>query len=77
MAVDRFVGKGGTFVRGRASITGRGEVAVDGRVFSARRGIVVAAGGVPAVPPIPGLGGLPYWTNRRLFRPRSLPRPWW
>ena len=73
VAVDRFVGKGGTVVRGRATITGRGEVAVDGRVYSARRGVVVATGGVPAVPPIPGLGGLPYWTNREAVQAEEPP----
>ncbi|GAW49231.1 MULTISPECIES: dihydrolipoyl dehydrogenase family protein [unclassified Nocardioides] len=64
VAVDRFVGKGGTFVRGRAKITGRGEVTVGDQVFTVRRGIVVATGTVPSVPPIPGLAELPYWTNR-------------
>ena len=64
VAVDRFVGKGGTFLRGRARITGRGEVTVGDRVFTARRGIVLATGTVPSVPPIPGLADVPYWTNR-------------
>ncbi|MBI1351237.1 MAG: NAD(P)/FAD-dependent oxidoreductase [Actinomycetales bacterium] len=64
VAVDRFVGKGGTFVRGRGRITGRGEVTVGDRVFTARRGIVLASGTVPSVPPIPGLADGPYWTNR-------------
>ncbi len=64
VAVDRFVGKGGTFLRGRARVTGRGEVTVGDRVFTARRGIVLATGTVPSVPPIPGLPDVPYWTNR-------------
>ena len=73
VAVDRFVGKGGTFVRGRAVITGRGEVTVGGRVFTTRRGIVVATGTVPAVPHIPGLAGLPYWTNREAVEAEQPP----
>src|SRR6516162_9374518 len=69
VAVDRFVDKGGHFVRGRGRITGAGEVTVatpggDIRVFRARRGIVIATGTEPAKPPIPGLAGTPYWTNR-------------
>lgn len=64
VAVDRFVGKGGTFVRGRAQITGQGEVTVGDRVFTARRGIVLATGTVPVIPPVSGLADLPYWTNR-------------
>src|SRR5216684_536802 len=48
VAVDRFTGKGGHFVRGRARITAPGEVTVDtaggARVFRARRGVVIAIG---------------------------------
>ena len=48
IAVDRFTGKGGFFVRGRGQITAPGEVTVatdDGdRVFRARRSIVIATG---------------------------------
>lgn len=64
VAVDRFEGKGGRFVRGRAHITGPGEVTVGDRVFTARRGVVVATGTTPLVPPIGGLADLPFWTNR-------------
>ena len=64
VAVDRFVGKGGRFVRGRAIISAVGEVTVGDKVFWAGRGIVVATGAVPAVPDVPGLAGSPYWTNR-------------
>ncbi|MBI1375978.1 MAG: NAD(P)/FAD-dependent oxidoreductase [Frankiales bacterium] len=64
VAVDRFVGHGGTFVRGRARITGPGEVTVEDELYRARRAIVLATGTSPTIPPIPGLAGLPYWTNR-------------
>ncbi|MCF6525395.1 NAD(P)/FAD-dependent oxidoreductase [Streptomyces sp. JJ36] len=63
-AVDRFTGKGGTFVRGRARLTGPGRVAVDGREFAARRGVVLATGSRPSTPPVTGLDAVPYWTNR-------------
>lgn len=63
-AVDRFTGKGGRFVRGRGRLAGPGLVEADGRLFSARRGVVVATGTRPQVPPVPGLDAVPYWTNR-------------
>ncbi len=64
VAVERFEGKGGRFVRGHARITGPGEVTVGDRLFSARRGVVIATGTTPVVPPVGGLAGLPFWTNR-------------
>ena len=70
VAVNRFVAKGGRFARGSGRITAPGEVTVtspDGaapRVFRAGRGIVINAGTEPAIPPIDGLAGTPYWTNR-------------
>jgi pyruvate/2-oxoglutarate dehydrogenase complex dihydrolipoamide dehydrogenase (E3) component len=78
VAVDRFTGKGGHFVRGRARITGPGEVTVttpDGavRAFRARRGIVIASGTDPAVPPVPGLEGTPFWTNREAAETERVP----
>ena len=78
VAVDRFVGKGGHFIRGRARVTARGEVTVDtadgARVFRARRGVVIATGTEPAVPPIPGLAGTPYWTNREAIETEDVPQ---
>jgi pyruvate/2-oxoglutarate dehydrogenase complex dihydrolipoamide dehydrogenase (E3) component len=79
VAVDRFTGKGGHFVRGRATITAPGEVTVttvDGgtRRFTARRGIVIATGTDPAVPPIPGLAGTPFWTNRDAAETERVPQ---
>src|SRR5260370_42652473 len=78
VAVDRFTGKGGHFVRGRARITAPGEVTVDtaggARVFRARRGVVIATGTEPAVPPTSGLAGTPHWTNRQAIQPEQVPR---
>ncbi len=64
VAVDRFTGKGGHFVRGRGRITGPREVTVDtadgARVFRARRGIVIATG----TEPLPRRS--PAWPGRRI-----------
>ncbi|MGH3205347.1 MAG: dihydrolipoyl dehydrogenase family protein [Streptosporangiaceae bacterium] len=73
VAADRFEGKGGHLVRGRATITGPGEVCAAGRVFRARRGIVINSGTAPAIPPIPGLAGTPFWTNREIVQTEQVP----
>lgn len=79
-AVDRFTGKGGILVRGHGRISGPGEVTVtpsgpDGQkqVLRARRGIVINTGTAPAVPPIPGLAGTPFWTNREAIETERVP----
>ncbi|MGI9604042.1 MAG: dihydrolipoyl dehydrogenase family protein [Acidimicrobiales bacterium] len=73
VAVDRFVDKGGRFVRGHAVIEGPGQVSVDGATYEAGTGIVVAIGTEPAVPPIPGLADVDYWTNREAIQVTELP----
>jgi pyruvate/2-oxoglutarate dehydrogenase complex dihydrolipoamide dehydrogenase (E3) component len=73
VAADRFTGKGGHLVRGHGTITGPGEVTVGDRVFRARRGIVINSGTEPAIPPIEGLAGTPYWTNREIVQAEQVP----
>ncbi|OJF15537.1 dihydrolipoyl dehydrogenase family protein [Couchioplanes caeruleus] len=73
VAVDRFTGKGGRFVRGRAAITGPGRVRVGEQEFLARRGIVVATGTAAVIPAIDGLAGTPFWTNREAVEAQTLP----
>jgi pyruvate/2-oxoglutarate dehydrogenase complex dihydrolipoamide dehydrogenase (E3) component len=63
-AADRLTGKGVNLVRGKGRITAPGEVTVGDRTFRARRGILINVGTDPAAPPIDGLEGTPYWTNR-------------
>ncbi|GGN26305.1 pyruvate/2-oxoglutarate dehydrogenase complex dihydrolipoamide dehydrogenase (E3) component [Actinoplanes campanulatus] len=72
-AVDRLTGKGGTFVRGRATITGPGRVRVGEQEYAAARGLVLATGTVAVIPPIDGLAGTPYWTNRDAVEAATLP----
>ncbi|WP_229075364.1 NAD(P)/FAD-dependent oxidoreductase [Actinoplanes sp. DH11] len=73
VAVDRFTGKGGTFVRGTATVTGPGRVRVGDQEYAAGRGIVVATGTAAVIPPIDGLAGTPYWTNRDAVETATLP----
>jgi pyruvate/2-oxoglutarate dehydrogenase complex dihydrolipoamide dehydrogenase (E3) component len=64
VAADRFEGKGGRLVRGSARLAGPGRVVVGDDTFVAARGVVVASGSAPVVPPIEGLADTRYWTNR-------------
>ena len=73
IAVERHEKVGETFVRGSARFTAPNEVDVDGRTFKARRGIVVATGGEPAVPPIDGLRNVDFWTNREAVSIEEVP----
>jgi pyruvate/2-oxoglutarate dehydrogenase complex dihydrolipoamide dehydrogenase (E3) component len=73
VAVERFEKKGGTFVRGAGRLAGPGRVAVNGTTYEAARAIVIATGTAPAVPPIPGLNTVTYWTNREAVKVERLP----
>lgn len=74
VAVDRLESKGGTFLRGEARFVGAREVEVDGERHRARRAVVIAAGGRPAIPPIPGLDSAEYWTNREAVKATEQPQ---
>jgi pyruvate/2-oxoglutarate dehydrogenase complex dihydrolipoamide dehydrogenase (E3) component len=73
VAVERFTGKGGTFVRGHGRLAGPGRVQADGRSFDARRAVVLNPGTSPAIPPIPGLAEAPHWTNREAIETETVP----
>jgi pyruvate/2-oxoglutarate dehydrogenase complex dihydrolipoamide dehydrogenase (E3) component len=77
VAVERLERAGARFVRGRGRLTAPGEVTVstsDGELtIKAGKGIVVNPGTDPAVPPIPGLAGTPFWTNRDAVRTTQVP----
>jgi pyruvate/2-oxoglutarate dehydrogenase complex dihydrolipoamide dehydrogenase (E3) component len=64
LGVDVFLGEG--------RFTGRDAVTVDGRSLRFRRA-VIATGGRPAAPPIPGLDGVRYRTNETIFTLTALP----
>jgi pyruvate/2-oxoglutarate dehydrogenase complex dihydrolipoamide dehydrogenase (E3) component len=71
VAVDRFVGKGGHFIRGRARVTSANSVEVDGKTITARRALVIATGAHAWVPPM--FEQVPHWTNREAIAAETLP----
>jgi pyruvate/2-oxoglutarate dehydrogenase complex dihydrolipoamide dehydrogenase (E3) component len=73
VAAGRFTGAGGSLFRGHGRITASGEVTVGTAVLRARRGIVINAGASPATPPVPGLAGTPFWTNREIIESQDVP----
>ncbi len=73
VAVERFEGKGGRFVRGEGRLAGPGRVQVADTTIEAARAIILATGTRAAVPPIPGLADVPYWTNRQAIEAKELP----
>lgn len=78
VAVERFVGKGGRFLRGRGRLAGPRSVVVTSDSgeevqVQARRGVVLNTGTDPLVPDIPGLAGTPLWTNREILTIEKAP----
>ncbi len=78
IAVDRLQDAGVTVHHGVARLDGVGRVVVDlagggTTAYEARRGVVLNTGTRPALLPIDGLAGTPYWTNRDAVRATSLP----
>ncbi|WP_323792998.1 NAD(P)/FAD-dependent oxidoreductase [Nocardioides sp.] len=77
-AVTRLEDAGATVVHGVGRLTGARQVEVtlpDGstRSYSATKGVVLNPGTRPAAPPIDGLEGTPYWTNRDAVQVTDLP----
>jgi pyruvate/2-oxoglutarate dehydrogenase complex dihydrolipoamide dehydrogenase (E3) component len=73
VAVERFEGKGGRFVRGWGRLAGPGQVSVGSSTYHARRAVVVGTGTAPAIPSIDGLAETPYWTNRDAVQASAVP----
>lgn len=73
VAADRFTDKGGLLARGRGRLAGPGRVEVDGELYEARHGVVIATGSKPQIPPVPGLDAVPYWTNRDAIAAKEAP----
>lgn len=71
-SVERFTAKGVDVIQGRGSVIDRHTVRAGDRVITGKY-LVIATGSEPAVPPIPGLNGVPYLTNKNIFSLTRLP----
>lgn len=69
---ERFEKLGVTVVRAGARFTGALSLEAGGKTYHARK-IVIATGSRAAVPPIPGLKDVPYFTNETIFKNRLKP----
>jgi len=73
VAVDRFEGMGGRFIRGWAHLDGPTRVVVGDRTIEASRAIVLSVGAKASIPPIAGLADTPYWINRDAIETENVP----
>ena len=65
--------KGATLLRGQGMLVDQRTVAVGGERYVATKAVVIANGSTAAIPPIPGLENIDYWTNRQAAVPSELP----
>lgn len=73
VAADRITDAGARLVRGHGRLDGARRVVVGDEVFVASRGVVLNTGTTAAEPPIDGLAGTPYWTNRGIIETETAP----
>jgi len=64
---------GAKLLRGEGTLTDPRTVVVGSEQLVARRAVVIANGSTAAIPPIPGLDTVEFWTNRQAAIPRELP----
>jgi pyruvate/2-oxoglutarate dehydrogenase complex dihydrolipoamide dehydrogenase (E3) component len=64
---------GAKLIRGEGRLIDVRTVVVGGEQLVARRAVVIANGSTAAIPPIPGLQAVEYWTNRQAAIPTELP----
>ncbi len=73
VAVERHEKKGSTVLKGEARFIDPKTIEVDGTQYEASKGIVIAIGTDPAIPPIDGLDSVEYWTNRTAIEATEVP----
>jgi pyruvate/2-oxoglutarate dehydrogenase complex dihydrolipoamide dehydrogenase (E3) component len=61
-------------VHGYGKLAGPRTVIAGDESFTARIGVVIATGSKPAIPPIPGLAEVDYWTTHDVMQAESLPK---
>lgn len=72
-SIERYTGLGVECISGSATVKSPFTVEVDGRTLTTRN-IVVATGGRPAIPRIPGIDDVGYLTSDTLWGLRELPK---
>jgi pyruvate/2-oxoglutarate dehydrogenase complex dihydrolipoamide dehydrogenase (E3) component len=73
VAVERYHRRGGTMIKGRGRLTSPRTVAVGDFTYTARRGIVIATGSKPYIPPIAGIHNNDFWTTHEVMTIDTLP----
>jgi pyruvate/2-oxoglutarate dehydrogenase complex dihydrolipoamide dehydrogenase (E3) component len=73
VAAQRFEAKGGRLVRGWGRLEGPKHVAVGDRIIEADRAVLLNIGTRAWIPPVAGLAGTPYWTNREAIETEEVP----
>src|SRR5690606_41603503 len=71
-SAERMEALGVTVIRARARFTGPDRLVAGDTEIRARR-FVIATGGQPLMPPLPGLAGVPYRTNETVVEPETRP----
>jgi len=72
-SVERFTSLGVDVFQGRGVLSDSHTVRVNDRVITGKY-IVIATGSGPAVPTIPGLNKVPFFTNKNIFNIKKLPK---
>lgn len=73
VAADRITAAGARLVRGHGRLAGDRTVVVGDETFVAAKGVVLNTGTTASAPPIPGLAGTPFWTNREILATETVP----
>ncbi len=72
-SVERFTSLGVDVIKGRGILVDSHTVRIHDRIITGKN-IVIATGSFPAVPSIPGLNKVPYFTNKNIFQIKKLPK---
>jgi len=73
VARERYRNRGGTLIKAHGKLTDPRTVAVGDETYTARRGIVIATGSEPFIPPIPGIDEVDYWTTHDVIAMEEVP----
>ena len=71
-SIERYTGLGVNCITGTAKVLSPWEVEVDGRRITSRN-LIIASGGRPYVPPLPGLEKIIYYTSDTIWEIREKP----